>query len=162
MRTGCGPGVDRVRSADVIYAAYGSNLDPKQMLQRCPHSPLRGTGWLVGWRLTFGGDGWDGALPTVVEHESSQVFVSLYDVPAQDEAALDGWESADSGLYHKLTLRVATLDGEVKAWTYVLNDFEGGLPSARTVGILADAAEAAGAPDDYVAELRRRQCTSGW
>ena len=44
----------------------------------------------------------------------------------------------------------------------MLNDFEGGIPSARTLGILADAAEAAGAPDDYVAELRSRSCSSGW
>src|SRR5579859_1809887 len=38
-----------------LYAAYGSNMDPEQMLLRCPHSPQRGTGWLEGWRLTFGG-----------------------------------------------------------------------------------------------------------
>ena len=90
------------------------------------------------------------------------MFVGLYDVPESDESALDGWESADSDLYRKITVRVATLDGELAAWTYVLNDFEGGLPSARTIGILADAAESAGAPDDYVAELRGRQCASGW
>ena len=38
----------------------------------------------------------------------------------------------------------------------------GGLPSARTLGILADAAENAGAPADYLAELRNRPCRSGW
>ena len=37
---------------------------------------------------------------------------------------------------------------------------EGGLPSARYLGILAEAAEAAGAPDDYVADLRARPCQS--
>ena len=41
------------------------------------------------------------------------------------------------------------------AWLYVLNDCEGGLPSARYLGIMADAAEAAGAPADYVAGLRQ-------
>jgi gamma-glutamylcyclotransferase (GGCT)/AIG2-like uncharacterized protein YtfP len=146
----------------VLYAAYGSNLDPRQMADRCPHSPLRGTGWLPGWRLTFGGEGWDGALPTVVEEPSSQVFVALYDVTDSDEATLDVWESADSGLYRKIRLTVATLDGEQVAWVYVLNDFEGGLPSARAIGLLSDAAEAAGAPDDYVKELRSRSCNSGW
>ena len=72
------------------------------------------------------------------------------------------WESADSGLYRKVRVRVATLEGELTAWAYVLDDFEGGIPSARTLGILADAAEAAGAPSDYVAELRSRPCASGW
>ena len=147
----------------MLYAAYGSNLDPQQMLGRCPHSPLRGTGWLTGWRITFGGEGWDGgALPTLAEDGDSQVFVALYDVTPGDEKALDEWESADSGLYRKLRLRIATLDGEPSAWVYVLNDFEGGRPSARTLGLLADAAEAAGAPDDYVKELRSRDCISGW
>lgn len=144
------------------YAAYGSNLDPDQMTARCPHSPLRSTGWLTGWRITFGGDGWDGALPTLVEDAASQVFVALYDVTEADESALDGWESADSGLYRKVRVRVSTLEGETTAWVYVLNDFEGGLPSARSLGILADAAEAAGAPADYLAELRARPCASGW
>jgi gamma-glutamylcyclotransferase (GGCT)/AIG2-like uncharacterized protein YtfP len=146
----------------VLYAAYGSNLDPAQMADRCPHSPLRGTGWLTGWRLTFGGEGWDGALPTVVEEPTSQVFVALYDVTDADEATLDVWESADSGLYRKIRLTVATLDGEQVAWVYVLNDFEGGMPSARTIGLLSSAAEVAGAPDDYVRELRARPCNSGW
>jgi gamma-glutamylcyclotransferase (GGCT)/AIG2-like uncharacterized protein YtfP len=116
----------------------------------------------VGWRITFGGEGWDGALPTLAEEPGGQVFVALYEVTAGDEGTLDQWESADTGLYRKLKVRVATLDGEVTAWVYVLNDFEGGIPSARTIGILADAAEAAGAPADYVAELRSRPCVSGW
>jgi gamma-glutamylcyclotransferase (GGCT)/AIG2-like uncharacterized protein YtfP len=146
----------------VLYAAYGSNLDPRQMAQRCPHSPLRSTGWLSGWRITFGGEGWDGALPTLVEHAGSQIFVALYEVTEADESTLDGWEGADQGLYRKVRVRVATLDGEQLAWAYVLDDFEGGIPSARTLGLLADAAEAAGAPADYVAELRSRPCASGW
>jgi gamma-glutamylcyclotransferase (GGCT)/AIG2-like uncharacterized protein YtfP len=146
----------------VLYAAYGSNLDPQQMAERCPHSPLQNTGWLLGWRLTFGGEGWDGALPTLVEEAGSQVFVALYDMSEVDTATLDTWESADSGLYRKVTVRAVTLDGEQAAWLYVLNDFEGGTPSARTLGLLADAAEAAGAPSDYVAELRSRPCSSGW
>ena len=79
----------------MLYAAYGSNLDPHQMALRCPHSPQRGTGWLQGWRLTFGGEGWDGALPTLAEEAGQQVFVALYDVTSVDEEALDQWESAD-------------------------------------------------------------------
>ncbi len=132
------------------------------MARRCPHSPLRGIGWLPGWRITFGGEGWDGALPTLVEDPGSQIFVALYDVTEGDESTLDGWEGADQGLYRKVRVRVATLDGGLPAWAYVLDDFEGGIPSARTLGLLADAAEAAGAPADYVAELRSRPCTSGW
>jgi gamma-glutamylcyclotransferase (GGCT)/AIG2-like uncharacterized protein YtfP len=146
-----------------LYAAYGTNLDPARMSERCPHSPLATTGWLLGWRLTFGGEehGWDGALSTIVEDPLEQVFVAVYDVSREDEASLDGWEAADSGLYRKTKVRVATLTGEIVVWTYVLDAYEGGLPSASYLGVIADAAEAADAPADYVAALRRRPCRSG-
>jgi gamma-glutamylcyclotransferase (GGCT)/AIG2-like uncharacterized protein YtfP len=142
-----------------VYAAYASNMDPARMALRCPHSPLRGTGWLNGWRLTFAGEqhGWDGALATVVEAPGSQVFVTLYDLTHEDESKLDEWEPS---IYTKLRLRVDTLEGDVLAWLYVLNDYEGGLPSASYLGILVEAAAAAGAPEDYVAELRQRECRS--
>ena len=146
-----------------LYAAYGTNLDAEQMLQRCPHSPLVGTGWLTGWRVTFGGEdlGWEGALATVVEDPEHQVFVTVYDVTPQDEEALDRWESAATGLYRKIRVRVQLLTGEELCWLYVLDGYEGGLPSARYLGLMADAAEKAGAPDDYVAALRARECRSG-
>ncbi|GAA2569976.1 gamma-glutamylcyclotransferase [Pseudonocardia hydrocarbonoxydans] len=141
-----------------LYAAYGSNMDPAQMKQRAPHSPMAGTGWLQGWRLTFGGSdyAWEGALSTVVEAPGEQVFVVLYDVPEPDASQLDRWEGGELGMHKKLRLRVHTLEGDVLAWIYVLNDYEGGEPSARYLGVLADAAEQAGAPDDYVAALRSR------
>src|SRR5215217_3694925 len=82
-----------------LYAAYGSNMDPAQMKERAPHSPMTGTGWLMGWRLTFGGEdfAWEGALSTVVEDPLSQVFVVLYDVPDHDAAQLDRWEGGELG-----------------------------------------------------------------
>src|ERR1700709_526452 len=146
-----------------LYAAYGSNMDPAQMLRRCPSSPHAGTGWIRGWRLTFGAEefGWDGALATLVPAEDDGsggrtvgVFVSLYALTESDERSLDAWEGADHGLYRKLHLRVHTLAGDVVAYVYALDAFEGGLPSARHLGALADAAEAAGAPDDHVSALR--------
>lgn len=154
-----GPHEDTVRLVPVaLYAAYGSNMDPAQMLARCPHSPQRGTGWLEGWRLTFGGEdiGWDGALTTVVEDPAQRVFVVLYDVPEVDEKELDTWDGVTLGYYRKLKVRVQSLDGDALAWLYVLDAYEGGLPSARHISILVDSAIKAGAPDDYIQWLRAR------
>ena len=81
-----------------------------------------------------------------------------YDLTPEDAVELDRWEGVDLELYRKIRLRVQTLDGEPLAWTYVLNAYEGGLPSARYLGMIAEAAERAGAPDDYVRELRERPC----
>jgi gamma-glutamylcyclotransferase (GGCT)/AIG2-like uncharacterized protein YtfP len=141
------------------YAAYGSNLDPGRMRAYCPHSPMTGTGWLEGWRLTFAGEedlGWEGSVTTIVESPGDRVFVALYDVHPWDAAQLDEVEGVTSGTYRKLHLRVATLDGDVTAWVYVYNGYEGGLPTAWYLAEIAGAAEKAGAPVDYVGELRGR------
>ncbi|HMS74916.1 gamma-glutamylcyclotransferase [Gordonia sp. (in: high G+C Gram-positive bacteria)] len=144
------------------YAAYGSNMHPEQMAERAPHSPMSGTGWLNGWRLTFaGGDiGWEGALATVAEdrdNPDARVFVVLYDVTGEDEETLDRWEGSELGIHRKVRARIDTTDGPVLAWLYVMDAFEGGLPSARYLGVMAEAAEIAGAPADYVQNLRLRE-----
>ena len=94
-----------------VYAAYGSNMDPGQMALRAPHSPLRGTGWLDGWRLTFGGEdvGWEGPLATLVEDAGYQVFIALYDVTEYDEISMDRWEHERLRLESELGERI-TLD----------------------------------------------------
>jgi hypothetical protein len=120
-------------------------MHPEQMLQRAPHSPMAGTGWLHGWRLTFGGEdiGWEGALAK------------------EDEKALDRWEGSELGIHKKIRCRVErtssdTTTDPVLAWLYVVDAWEGGIPSARYLGVMADAAEIAGAPSQYVHDLRTR------
>jgi gamma-glutamylcyclotransferase (GGCT)/AIG2-like uncharacterized protein YtfP len=125
----------------------------------CPHSPMIDTGWLEGWRLTFAGEGvigWEGAVCTIVESPGDRVFVALYDVHPRDAEQLDEMEGVTSGTYQKLTVRVATLDGEFTAWVYVCDGYEGGMPTAWYLSEIADAAQKSGAPDDYVAALRAR------
>jgi hypothetical protein len=144
-----------------LYAAYGSNLDPGRMRAYCPRSPLVGTGWLEGWRLTFAGEdllGYEGAVSTVVESDSEgdRVFVALYDVDEIDETNLEEVEGIIAESYHKIHVRVATLDGEVTAWLSVFAGYEGGLPTAWYLSELSTAARKAGAPDDYVEALRSR------
>jgi gamma-glutamylcyclotransferase (GGCT)/AIG2-like uncharacterized protein YtfP len=142
-----------------LYAAYGSNLDPGRMQAYCPRSPMTGIGWLEGWRLTFAGEtelGWEGSVTTIVEAEGERVFVALYDVHPLDEKQLDEVEGVTAGTYRKLHVRAATLEGDVTAWVYVYNGYEGGLPTAWYLAEIAAAAEKAGAPGDYVAELRGR------
>lgn len=145
-----------------LYAAYASNLSPHHMADRAPCSPSQGTGWLRGWRLTFGGEarGFDGALATIVEDPDHMTYVALYEISAVDQRILDEIEGAPYGVYQKITVRVETLEGDQKAWAYVLDDYEGGLPSAHYLNMIADAAEAANAPEDYVIGLRERPCRS--
>ena len=71
---------------------------PARMRAYCPHSPMVGTGWLEGWRLTFAGEdviGWEGAVTTIVESPGDRVFVALYDVHPWDGSQLDEVEGVD-------------------------------------------------------------------
>ena len=117
-----------------------------------------GTGWLRGWRLTFGGEeiGWEGSVATLAEDPTASVFVSLYDLTKQDESALDEWEGVTTDLYRKIRVRVETMTGTQSCYVYVLNSFEGGIPSPRYLEIMVAAAIEAGAPEDYIAEIRNR------
>ncbi|MFD3685536.1 gamma-glutamylcyclotransferase family protein [Nocardiopsis sp. NPDC058631] len=154
-----------------IYAAYGTNLDPAQMACRAPRSPLLTTGWLEGWRLTFGEGppASSGALATLVEDPGERVFVALYDVMEWDEPHLDAWEgvverggAGEARAYRRVTVRATTTDlGTVTAWAYLLDAYEGGLPTAVQLGRLAAAAEKAGAPGSYVSDLLARECLPG-
>jgi gamma-glutamylcyclotransferase (GGCT)/AIG2-like uncharacterized protein YtfP len=119
---------------------------------------MMGTGWLEGWRLTFAEAdmGYEGAVTTVVESPGDRVFVALYDVNDSDTEQLDEVEGVTSGIYRKLHVRIATLDGDVTGWVYVFNGYEGGLPTLWYLTEIANAAEKAGAPDDYVEQLRTR------
>ena len=69
---------------------------------------MAGTGWLHGWRLTFGGEdiGWEGAPATVVEDPAASVFVVLYDMTKEDELNLDRWEGSELGIHKKIRCRV--------------------------------------------------------
>lgn len=78
-----------------------------------------------------------------------------------DEKNLDRWEGSELGIHTKIRCRIDressdTTTDPVLAWLYVVNAYEGGLPSARYLGVMADAAEIAGAPEDYVHGLRTR------
>ena len=114
-------------------------MHPEQMLLRAPHSPMAGTGWLHGWRLTFGGEdlSWEGALATLVEDPLSKVFVVLYDMTKEDEATLDRWEGSELGFHKKIRCRVDRLSSDtnkepVLAWLYVRRRMGG----RHTVGAL--------------------------
>ena len=48
-----------------------------------------------------------------------------------DEDSMDRWEGVGLDIYRRMRVRVHTLEGEEPAWVYVLNGYEGGLPSRR-------------------------------
>ena len=103
-----------------LYAAYGSNLNLKQMANRCPTARVLGGSALTGWRLLFRGEHAN-AVATVEPCAGSRVPVLVWEITPADEAALDRYEGYPF-LYRKERVKVK-LDGKtVTAMVYLMND----------------------------------------
>ena len=73
------------------YLAYGSNLNVKQMKNRCPDARVLGTGEIEGYRLLFKGSK-TGYYLTIEKQEGSRVPVAVWEVSEADELRLDRYE----------------------------------------------------------------------
>lgn len=128
----------KAKNGGILVFAYGSNLDPDQMAERCPSARVEGTAFLLRHRLVFCGYSayWKGAVANAVPANSgSSVPGVLYRVNAWDLAYLDYCEGHPV-VYRRIPCRVLTEDGrDIVAHVY-LRGGKRGYPSVdyfRTV-----------------------------
>lgn len=84
------------------YAAYGSNLNIGQMRWRCPGARIIGTSEIPDYGLLFKGSK-TGAYLTIEPKEGEKVPVGIWEVDAENEAALDRYEGFPS-FYYKVEM----------------------------------------------------------
>ncbi len=102
-----------------LYVAYGSNLNIRQMKQRCPTAKLYGTGTIEDYELQFKGYP-NTAFATIAPKEGASVPVAVWEIQLKDELSLDRYEGYPSH-YFKQDVSVQ-LDGEeVSAMVYIMN-----------------------------------------
>ena len=106
------------------YLAYGSNLNVKQMVLRCPDAKPLGTGEIAGYRLLFKGSK-SGAYLTIEPQEGAKVPVAVWEVSEADEKKLDRYEGFPA-FYYKKELRLQYKDirtggrRTVNAFAYIM------------------------------------------
>lgn len=105
------------------YAAYGSNLNVKQMERRCSNAVRVGTATLENWELVFKGT-LRGYYLSIVPQPGFRVPLGIWKVDEDDECYLDLYEGYPD-FYRKfeLTLPVTLMDEEVqnlKVFIYAL------------------------------------------
>ncbi len=103
-----------------IYLAYGSNLNLKQMAQRCPTAKVLGATTLKDYQLLFKG-AFGNAHATIEPSKGSEVPVLLWGVTAEDEKRLDRYEGYPH-YYVKETVKVKLGKKTVEAMVYIMND----------------------------------------
>lgn len=138
------------------YFAYGSNMDPVQMAERCPGSVALGPARLPGHRLVFVWDspGWGGGVGHVEPSPGDEVWGVLWDATPQDEDTLDHYEGVLAGVYAKATVTVDHRGEPVEAMLYLAANRHPKPPSARYMKVLLRGATRHGLPKEYVARLR--------
>jgi gamma-glutamylcyclotransferase (GGCT)/AIG2-like uncharacterized protein YtfP len=139
-----------------LYFAYGSNMDPKQMASRCPGSSAVGSARLAGYELAFVWDspGWGGGVATVIPSSSREVWGVLWELTAEDEQMLDGYEGVANAVYTKERVDLDVAGKTVNALIYVATDARRKQPSARYLDALIRGARAFSLPGHYVEHLR--------
>ena len=107
---------------NMIYAAYGSNMNIEQMKYRCPESKIIGNGKLKGWKLVFN------VYADVIKGEPDDVVpVVCWDIAENDWERLDIYEGFPD-YYVKEIVDIALDDGRnEKGIVYVMTDDRKGL-----------------------------------
>ena len=105
----------------MYYFAYGTNLNRKQMLERCPDSKPKLTATLHNYKLVFVGWSrqWRGGVVSIKPFRGERVIGAIYEISERDFRRLDKYEGYPNA-YDRLNVKVTSEDGKlIEAITYV-------------------------------------------
>jgi len=120
----------------MYYFAYASNLNQKQMRERCPESKPLFKANLPNYKLVF--SGWSrelkGGKATIRLNRGEKVLGAVYDVSEQELQKLDRYEAG----YGRLKVTVFDEDGEPhEVITYIKADqSEESKPSSEYLSVI--------------------------
>ena len=97
----------------MYYFAYASNLNRKQMRERCPDSKPLIRAIVPNYRLIFAGWSrkWRGGIATIKPSRDEKVFGAVYEISERCLRVLDGFEGYPT-VYDHLNVLVIKEDGE--------------------------------------------------
>ena len=134
-----------------LYFAYGSNMSRAPMRARCPSAREVGVATLGGHRLIITSDGY----ASVVPEPGGLVHGLLWRLAPRDLAALNAYESLDTGLYRVATLAVRLGARRVPAMIYLARSRTPGLPRPGYLEAVLAAARELDLPRAYIDALAR-------
>jgi gamma-glutamylcyclotransferase (GGCT)/AIG2-like uncharacterized protein YtfP len=136
-----------------LYFAYGSNMSRAPMQARCPSAREAGIATLAGYGLIITSDGY----ASVVPEPGGIVHGLLWRLEPRDLAALNAYESLDTGLYRIATLPVRLGARQVSAMVYIARSRTPGLPRPGYLEAVLAAARELDLPPAYIETLARWQ-----
>ena len=157
----------------MFYFAYGSNLDPEQMSERCPGHHVVGLAQLADHKLAFPrfSSKWQGGTASVVPSHGRQVWGVVFDVTDEHMAELDRHEGHrgphdQHNDYDRETVTVDlvrpddnSVPRRLRATTFVARPSNPQPPSRRYLDPILRGARHHRLPEDYVEALRSETAT---
>jgi hypothetical protein len=140
-----------------LHFAYGSNMSRTLMNGRCPGAEALGTATLFGWRFVINREG----VGSIAPRPGGRVHGVLWRLTARDVAAVNAYESLDSGLYLRRRLAVRWGERGASALVYIARRPGEGTPRPGYIWLVIEAAREWKLPEHYIRSLAR-WAPSGW
>lgn len=138
----------------MIYFAFGSNMNLRQMKERCGNSRFISSGFLDGFRFVYDGksERWGGAVGNIIPSSDSRVYGALFEVTGSDLESLDRYEGYPVR-YQKIDLQIKSGDEELNAFAYYREGEIEGAPSESYQATVVEGARDCGLPEQYIREF---------
>lgn len=135
------------------YFAYGTNLNIKQMSERCPYAEFISQAEVSGYKFIFNSRG----TATIIPAEGFKVYGVLYEIDKKCLKELDKYEGVSKGVYNREETEVISKDGEqVRAIVYIANDSTEGSPRKDHWDKILEGAQENNLPDEYIKDFKNR------
>jgi hypothetical protein len=134
-----------------LHFSYGSNMSRALMNKRCPGARALGVATLRGWRFAITID----AVGSIVPRPGGIVHGVLWRLSLRDLAAINAYESLDSGLYLRRMLPVQQGARRLRALAYIARRRGEGRPRPSYIHLVVEAARGWGLPEPYIRGLAR-------
>jgi len=134
-----------------LHFAYGSNMSKALMAMRCGQARPLGVATLAGWRFIIGRQRYGSIVPV----RGHMVHGVLWKLSPRDLAAVNAYESVDTGLYLRRRLPVRYGDHVVQALVFVARVGGKGRPRPGYMRVVVESARDWQLPERYVRTLAR-------
>jgi gamma-glutamylcyclotransferase (GGCT)/AIG2-like uncharacterized protein YtfP len=134
-----------------FYFAYGANMNRRAMAKRCPQAKPLGIAMIGGYRFVIG----SGGYASLARAPGHCVHGVLWRLTPRNLAALDAYESIDTGLYRRAVLPVRFGGRTTRALLYLGRRPGQGRPRRDYLQSVIAAARDWKLPPGYIARLER-------
>jgi cation transport regulator ChaC len=141
----------------MLHFAYGSNMSRPLMAVRCRGALALGPATLAGWRFVINPEGFGSIAP----QPGGRVHGVIWRLTVRDLAAINAYESVDSGLYLRRQLAVQCGERHATALVYIASRQGEGTPRPGYIHVVLEAARDWELPEAYIRSLARWS-PSGW